>query len=733
MFDDIIRHGAIALPAGDAQKADGRSEDELARPVTTPRPRHDVRQPVRELLVHAFYSRRMISVAALIPLLVGIALAGASVRRYSADAMLVVLLSRDNTSSSDVTGSTPVNLSITGLKEVTSEIDIITSGAVVDEALRQVGPATLRPGIGEDSLFGLLPGVAADEQVKASEDWLRSYLRVGVQDETNVLHLTFSHPDRDIAARTLQALIDAYLSHRRQIYANTTSSYLGAELETTTKRLREVDATIAATKARSQVIDIAQDITAVGARVERIQRRRDELAQQRAGAGARITATIVLLAREPERVFASNEASNQNTNDESRNTILRMQLDRDHLAAQYAPGFPPLAELDKKLRSAREAAAVAQSTNSLASRTARNPTWDALNSSLVGAHAEAASLDRQLTQVDAELGPAMDRAKTLREADVALRTLQREHDSLEANFRQFSAREAAARINEDAAHSRDANVHVMQPPAVRWRGNSQRLSFLLAGLTGSVLVACATALLSSQLRQVFLLPVEAERALDLPVLADLPVGPEAFNTPSGMKHVANFAAMLLDLACAGERKTGSGQNGTVIQFVSPDDDGASAALIRALSVEFAVIHNITTLLIDLHAPAGAEAGAAADADGNLRIAGTAYPKLKVAAGAARSDLVSSRVLLAQSLAILTNLRAHHEIILVNATSPVGDYAARRLATLADGTILVLQADVTRQTAAAELCESLHSAGAPLVGSVMLGVRRYLPSSIQRWL
>ncbi len=732
MVDDTANPGALALASDRGRAADGVWQP--ASENAAPRRRLGRRQPVRELLVHAFFSRRLILAVATIPLLIGIVLAATSVRRYTADALLIVLLGRENTSSSDVTGTTPVNLAITGLKEVTSEIDIMTSDAVVDQALRSVGPEVLRPGIGKGGLFGLLPGMPPDEQIKASEDWFRDNLRAAVQDETNVLHVTFTHADSKIAVRSLQALIDAYLDHRRQVYANQTSGYLSNVLETTTKRLQEVDAALAAVKARYQIVDIAQDISATGARIDRIQRRRDELIEAREGVRARIAATQAQLAHEQERVFASNDISNQNSNDESRNTILRMQLERDHLASQYAPGFPPLAELDRKLASAREAAALAQRTNSQATRTARNPVWDTLNGALASARGEAAALDQQIVEVDAELAPALDRAQALREADTTLRTLQREHDVLDTNYRQFSAREAQARINEDAAHTRDANVHIAQPPTARFGGTSQRLSFLLAGIVGSVLMGCATALLSSQLRGVFLLPAEVERALDLPVLADMPVGPDGMTSKGGMPHVANLAAMLLDLARADPSATS-----TVIQVMGPEDDTASSTLVQALAVEFAVIHNIATLLIDLH-PDG-EGGALAAAQptgtletvGNLKVACTIYPRLCVALEAASSDLASSRALQAQSLAILTGLRARHEMILINATSPVGDYAARRLASLADGNLIVLQAHHTRQTAAIELCETLNNAGATMIGSVMLGVRSYLPALVQRWL
>jgi hypothetical protein len=364
----------------------------------------------------------------------------------------------------------------------------------------------------------------------------------------------------------------------------------------------------------------------------------------------------------------------------------------------------------------------------------RNPTWDNLNNQVIAAQVEQASLDLQLQQVESELVPARARAAVLLTAEAKLRDLDRSRDVLEASYRQFASREASARIDEDAARERNANVHVVQQPTAPYRGSSLRLSFLAAGVFGGILLGCAAAIISTMLRNVYILPSEAERHLRIPVLADLPVAPGDYGTPAGSRPVANLAAMLLDISADGDRYG-------VFQFVSTEQDEAAGALVRALAAEFAVIHNLKTLLIDMQgdgrnhlAAFGRGAGLPRTGiDANLTIQPTTIPTLFVALDGANSDLASSRTLLPQSRRMLRTLRASYDMVLTIAPPHSGDYAARRLATLVDANLLVLQADRTSAGAAEELCESLLSAGAALFGAVLVGARTYVPRFIFRWL
>ena len=708
-------------------------EESLLPPRDQAAGRSGLRSALRNLIIHAFYNPRIVAAAVLLPILLGSTLAFYAGPRFTAESTLIVLLGRENTSQ-DIAGTNPISLSITGLKEVASEVDIIYSNDVIDQTLRAVGPATLLPGLAQRRWFGLLPPLSPDEQVKSAESWFLSHMRASVQNDTNILRVTFTDPDRGLAVRTLAALIDAYMAHRRAVFATTSSRFLTSQLDTYTKQLADIDTQIQQVKSQYDVLDIAQDIAQTESRLQRIQQRRDELAERRRAVAAQVEGAAARLASLPRTVFDSRDRSNQHGNDDSSNALLRLQVDRDHLAAQYTPSYPPLQELDRKIASTRAAIATAARTDSTASRDVRNPAFDVLNTQLVSSQVEEGALDRELQQVDAELGPAQQRAAVLRVAESRLRDLGRNRDVIEANYRQFSLREAGEQIEEDAQQSRNANVQIVQQPTAPATGGSLAPSFLLAGLLGGVLLGAAAIVLCTILRDAFILPEEVERHLGIPVLADLPVGPAQYGTPEGALQVANLAAMLLDVSAAGPRYS-------VFQFIPAEPESGNAGLVRAVAVEFASIHNMRTLIIDLQddgqehvAALGRGMGLpAGSADNRLQIQTTAIPHLSVAINAADSELASSRTLLPRSRQVLNSLRTRFDMVLAIAPARAGDYAARRLATLVDANLLVLRADHSRAATADQLCEGLLSAGAAIFGAIFVGDRAYVPRFVLRWL
>src|SRR5262249_10798380 len=150
----------------------------------------------------------------------------------------------NTTARADIAGVRPVNLSVTGLKEVASEIDIIYSSDTLRRALQTVGAITLFPEIAERRLLGLLPAYSPDQQMLHAEALFRARLRAAVQIDTNIIRVIFTYPDRRLAVQALQALDDAYLGHRRDVLVSYNSPFLSSELKAFTDQLKDIEGQI---------------------------------------------------------------------------------------------------------------------------------------------------------------------------------------------------------------------------------------------------------------------------------------------------------------------------------------------------------------------------------------------------------------------------------------------------------------------------------------------------------
>ncbi len=676
--------------------------------------------PLRAMVAHAFTNWRAILLVAALPALAGIAAALFTPVQYTAESTLIVFVGRD---SADISGLKAVNLSVNGLKEVNSEIDIVLSGDVMRDALRRIGPTTLFPALGRRRLLGLLPALDEEARIRAAERQFRERVGASVQLDTNIVRVAFTFPDRDLAITGLRSVIDAYLAHRRDVFTNANSSFLRTQLDTYTERLKEIDAQITTVKSDHQVLDIKQDVALAGTMLSSLQQRRDQLRERRQAAQSEAEVAAAKLAVLPREVQASREQTNQVSNDDSRNTLLRLQVERDHLAAQYRADYPAVVELDRKIASARAGISSAARANFYSSRNERSPAYEQMQGRMLAAQVEASALGKPMQELDSQIAQARQRTDALRSAESTLQEMERTREVIVSNYRQFALREAAARIDEDANRVRNANVRVVQAPDAPNSGSNTRWHLLAAGLFAGVAFGAAAGVLLTVLRRVYLLPVEAERHLGIPVLADIPVSEAQFTGPVARREVAGLASLLLDGREPGEKP--------VFQFICDDEAGLTATLVRTLATEFAATHGLRTLIIDLQTPPKAEP--AAERQEPLAIRPTNVTNLWIVPNGAATALASARTLAARSRELLDTLRRDHEVVLVIGPSDNANHAARRLARLVDLNILVLRANHTRAPVAEALCASLAAVGANVCGFVFGGGRAYVPQAILRWL
>ena len=691
---------------------------------------------LRDVVTTAFYRWRLVLLMLLVPLLAAVALAFATPVRHTAEGLMVVTLSRESAGTTDISGFGPSILSIDTPKAVQSELEIVASDAVAQAALRRIGPATLYPEVAKRRWFGLLPAIPADEQLERASELMRRDLRADVMTNTNIVRVQFTYRDRRLAISALGALLNAYMDRRRAIFTDTSSSVLTTEVTRYADELRSIEAEISRIKALYGILDVEQNVRLAAARLDTIRQREDALREQREAALAQLASAKSRLDSQPERVFASSEVTNQTPNDDSRNTLLRLQQEREHVAAQYAPGYPALVELDAKIAAAKDAVRQNARSNFYTNRQTRNPTVDLLTSRVAQSQVEADSLERQLAEIERQRKSAEGYNAGLLGAETRLRDLARRRDALEAVYRQFATREAGAKLNSEARQSRGAAVHLVQQPTAPISGRSMTLSFLLAGLVAGALFAAAAAVLLTWLRRTFVTPAEAERSLFLPALASFPKLGKPFALDRADPAVADLAALLLDMGADG----GAAGRMQLVQFVATDDADQRGQLARAVAVELAGAHDRRTLLVDLNgdgrtqlAELGAQPIPTHQPEDGMVAFGTSVPKLWASLGAQHSALANPHALQLQTERLLAELRQEFDVVLVVGPATIGTYAQRRLTVLVDANVVVVRAERTEAPQARQLRDSILSSGGNLLGLVFTGQRRVVPRAVEHML
>jgi uncharacterized protein involved in exopolysaccharide biosynthesis len=733
----------------------------------------------RDLALRLFYRRRLLSICLILGVLAGITAAVVSKPTYTADTGVIVLLGPEYAAAQDSLNLNNMQISIDGLKAVQSELQILQADDVIRSAIQEVGAAKLYPAVTRPRYLGmiadlnpmlrrwagyfgfgqggelasldgwtgrLLPPPGENEQLGLAIEHFRGDLRVENPGSSNVIRVSFTHHDRDLAIGAVRGVMNAYLAKRRSIYANTITPALREEIQWYSTHLKLIDDEILAARKKYDVLDTAHDIILATNRLDGIIEKRDRMRERKVTVETEIVAVQANLKAQPASVPDYQETTNNTPNDEARNTLVRLMQDREHLVSRYNSNWPGLQELDQKIATVRaQIAASGQGIYSTA-RTIRNPAIDVLNNRLASLQIEDLALSRQFAKLDEESRVASQRIGSLREADETLHTLQLRRDVAEGIYRQLSLQQPEGIVNGETESGRNANVRTVQAPTAPFRGRSLSLTYIFGGAFLGLLLGLTAVVIATLLQQVYILPTDAERELGLPNLgdvdADRPRG-DAFNTPRGYSVIAaNVLSLSID-----DRPL------SMLQVVSLSESRSHEQLVRGLGVEFARTFAKRTLILDLTVPAPALSCSASKArrsapardstkpattssDGlaladSIPIAATDEEGLWISVNARRALFGERGQMLSRAWQTIGSLRQRFEMVLVTAPSNLSEPLVHRLAGVVDANLLVLCAEQTRGAVAERFREMILEAGGNLAGFVFVGRRFYVPQWLYR--
>lgn len=680
-----------------------------------------------QLVVTAWLRRRALLLALALPAAAGIAFAATRKPVFQAEMAMLIQVSREALGGQDIAGQGPMVMSVEQLKVVRAEMEIATSQPVLRVAAEQLGATTILPGIAGPPRWPWQQPLDPAQQLAVATEHLGRVVRAETEPSTNIMRLVTRNTDRELAIRFVQAVGQAYLRQRGTVLAENSARLLTEDLGRHGTELRDLERQIAAAKLRFEVTDLTQDITLAANRLDALTIRENTLREQRAAAQAQLAAARQALATMPERVFAGSDAAVAGPNDDVRNTLARLLQERQHLLNHYTPNDPLLRDLDSRIATARQTLA---RSGFATQREMRNPAWDQVNGRAAQLQIEADSLGRQLEEVRQLRSEAEQRRGTLLTAETVLRDLIRRRDALEGIVRAFTTREAGARLEEDARRAGGAAVQVVQPATAPLGGVNRAPLFAAAGVMAGLTFAGALLLGFAVTRRSLATRTETRETLQLPVLAGFPPR-EA--QPMDAHEMAELAALLMDA----RRQRGSG----AAVMLLPAGEGADdrAALARALAVEAGARGGRATLLLDLETDGAAHLRALGGKpevvedrlEGHVLAFPTGCETLWVAYDSQHSHLTDARASHAEAERLLALLRKEFDLILMVGGPPRASYALRRLATLMDGNVLVVNAATTELQAARATTDALRAAQAPLLGLAYTGEVPVLPNRLAR--
>lgn len=389
---------------------------------------------------------------------------------------------------------------------VNAEMRLIGSGAVVRGAIEQVGLATLYPDI------AAAPGSDA-RRLAAAERAFARHLRIETAPQTPAIGLSFEHRNADVAALALNALMDQYLAHRRNVLVGGEYEALSQESADLSVRASAASAALAAFLAHNAIGDFESELAALAARAGDIETQLLDAQARRREAEARGAALRARYNAEPEQIELYTES-------DARRELVEAQLEREQLLSRYQADALPVREVDRRIAQLQQFLAGGDPPS--LTRRGVNAVRQDVASQLYAMEAEARAQRGREAALVQQRSEVRERLRALQALEPRFRQLLREKTILETNAVNFATRAEEARTRNQMLGRSTDNISAVERAAAPTQGKSLRWPIMLVTILIAGVVALAAGLSRGLLRRSFPTPSSAARTLDAPVLAVMP-------------------------------------------------------------------------------------------------------------------------------------------------------------------------------------------------------------------
>ena len=646
---------------------------------------------LRDLLNSAFYHRRaaMIVLAGVITL--GVLAALLMPPRYTAEAQLLPL-------STGVYDSRETN----GPPQPGQALD---PGSVANVELQIIGSLDLH----RQLVSATLPAGAGSAQVNKALETFESRLHATKINDTNVIQLTYTDRDPQVAAQTLRRLISGYFAARANVLTAGRVAYLEGQRDKVKSQLDAADARLTAFQQAHGIADINAQIAGAVKQDDILREHAADatatLAEQR-HSGAAIRHALGTTPAQVELYSDNTEAAR--ALGDMRTQLLGLQAKRADVAARYMSSSPQVAQLDAQIASLDAAIRQQQAALVDTHRLGRNTVYDNAHDRLIQTEATASGQSGRAGAIAAQLAASAARLRTLDTTAQQLNQLRIDRDVLADAYKSLAVQVEQVRVqlNQDTATG-NPSVRVIEAPTAPTKRNNPRSLVIAASVLAGLLLAGAAVFVLASLRDIFLVPAELERAMGLPVLAAPMEGALRHHAASGFGRL--HAAM----------DAHTGRDGKAILLVT---DASFKALQKAAFGLGRDIHRRKpgrVLLLRF-----AARGWAFEQAGTMPV--------QTIEGIDITTLSLAGVGDGQREAhVIEALKQRYGYIIIVAPPLREDISALNLAQSVDFVAPVVVSEKTRKPALTSLLRDLDQMGANLLGMVMLERRSHIPKAIYR--
>ncbi|MFZ1000294.1 MAG: Wzz/FepE/Etk N-terminal domain-containing protein [Candidatus Sulfotelmatobacter sp.] len=410
-------------------------------------------------------------------------------------------------------------------EELNSEVELIESADVLRQVVVSCGLDQKKSFLG--SLFGA--GNDATRIAKAAKR-LQSDLKIEVVRKSNVISVSYTADDPQLAARVLSVLGDAYLKKNVAVHRPPGQfEFFDQETQAYGKNLADAESKLKTFSSQEGGVapQMARDIT-----LQKLSEFRASLQQTRAdiaGTEERIRALEKQAGSTPQRLTTSaSQTDDAQVLQGLKATLMTLELKRTELLTKYQPTYALVQEVDKEIADAKASIVTEEDRPIRQETTDRNPTYNWINEELAKAKADYSGLQARAAATQAIVSNYEAKAEELDQKGLVQQDLLRTMKTDEENYLMYQRKREEARMTNALDQTRILNVAIAEQPIAPTLPSNSPWTALVVGLMLAVIVSLGTAFGLDYMDTSFRTPEEVVSELNVPVLGTISLKQSGF-------------------------------------------------------------------------------------------------------------------------------------------------------------------------------------------------------------
>lgn len=404
-------------------------------------------------------------------------------------------------------------------EELNSEVELLDSRDVLRQVVVSCGLNRHK-----SLLASVLGRGDAEKQIARAVSLLQNRLKIEPIKKSDLIAVSYTSSDPQLAARVLIALGDAYIKKNLEVHRLPGQfEFFDRETERYRKEYSDAETQLKAFSDQDDGVapQLARDITLQ--KLNDFQASLHQTEAEMAASEERINALNSQARTTPQRLTTqARQIDDAQVLQGFKATLMNLELKRTDLLTKYQPTYPLVQEVEEQIAHTRASIAAEESKPVREETTDRNPTYSWINEEIAKATAEVSGLQARAVAARATVSKYKERARKLEQQGIVQQDLLRTIKTGEENYLLYQRKREEARMADALDRTRILNVATAEQPTVPTLPSNSAWLSLLVGVLFATTFSMGIAFTLEYLDPSFRTPSEVVAELNIPVLAAVP-------------------------------------------------------------------------------------------------------------------------------------------------------------------------------------------------------------------